>query len=62
MAPENQLLSSWREELRQQANQGSGREELEGGGEEQEGEIELLMQQEDRCDQINSRYLWPNIG
>ena len=62
MAPENELLSSWREELRQQANQGSGREELEGGGEEQEGEIELLMQQEDRCDQINSRYLWPNIG
>ena len=63
MAPENELLSSWREELRQQANQGStaGREEeLEGGGEEQE--IELLMQQEDRCDQINSRYLWPNIG
>ena len=62
MAPENELLSSWREELCQQANQGSGREELEGGGEEQEGEIELLMQQEDRCDQINSRYLWPNIG
>ena len=62
MAPENELLSSWREELRQQASQGSGREELEGGGEEQEGEIELLMQQEDRCDQINSRYLWPNIG
>ena len=60
MAPENELLSSWREELRQQASQGSGREELEGGGEEQE--IELLMQQEDRCDQINSRYLWPNIG
>ena len=54
MAPENELLSSWREELRQQASQGSGREELEGGGEEQEGEIELLMQQEDRCDQINS--------
>ena len=42
MAPENELLSSWREELRQQANQGSGREELEGGGEEQEGEIEML--------------------
>ena len=62
MAPENELLSSWREELRQQASQGSGREELEGGGEEQEGDIELLMQQEDRCDQINSRYLWPNIG
>ena len=62
MAPENELLSSWREELCQQASQGSGREELEGGGEEQEGEIELLMQQEDRCDQINSRYLWPNIG
>ena len=62
MAPENELLSSWREELRQQASQGPGREELEGGGEEQEGEIELLMQQEDRCDQINSRYLWPNIG
>ena len=63
MAPENELLSSWRGELRQQASQGSGREEeLEGGGEEQEGEIELLMQQEDRCDQINSRYLWPNIG
>ena len=59
MAPENVLL---REELRQQASQGSGREELEGGGEEQEGEIEFLMQQEDRCDQINSRYLWPNIG
>ena len=37
MAPENELLSSWREELRQQASQGSGRgEELEGGGEEQE--------------------------
>ena len=62
MTPENELLSSWREELLQQASQGSGREELEGGGEEQEGEIELLMQQEDRCDQINSRYLWPNIG
>ena len=62
MAPENELLGSRREELRQQASQGSGREELEGGGEEQEGEIELLMQQEDRCDQINSRYLWPNIG
>ena len=62
MAPENELLSSWRGELRQQASQGSGREELEGGGEEQEGEIELLMQQEDRCDQINSRYLRPNIG
>ena len=62
VAPENELLSSWRGELRQQASQGSGREELEGGGEEQEGEIELLMQQEDRCDQINSRYLWPNIG
>ena len=43
MAPENELLSSWREELRQQASQGSGREEeLEGGGEEQEGEIEML--------------------
>ena len=43
MAPENKLLSSWREELRQQASQGSGRkEELEGGGEEQEGEIEML--------------------
>ena len=42
MAPENELLRSWREELRQQASQGSGREELEGGGEEQEGEIEML--------------------
>ena len=45
MAPENELLSSWREELRQQTSQGStaGREEeLEGGGEEQEGEIEML--------------------
>ena len=42
MAPVNELLSSWREELRQQASQGSGREELEGGGEEQEGEIEML--------------------
>ena len=42
MAPENELLSSWREELHQQASQGSGREELEGGGEEQEGEIEML--------------------
>ena len=43
MAPENELLSSWREELLQQASQGSGREEeLEGGGEEQEGEIEML--------------------
>ena len=45
VAPENELLSSWREELRQQASQGStaGREEeLEGGGEEQEGEIEML--------------------
>ena len=42
MAPENELLSSWREELRQQASQGPGREELEGGGEEQEGEIEML--------------------
>ena len=43
MAPENELLSSWREELRQQASQGSVREEeLEGGGEEQEGEIEML--------------------
>ena len=42
MAPENELLSSWREELCQQASQGSGREELEGGGEEQEGEIEML--------------------
>ena len=42
MAPENELLSSWREELRQQANQDSGREELEGGGEEQEGENEML--------------------
>ena len=42
MAPENELLSSWRGELRQQANQGSGREELEGGGEEQEREIEML--------------------
>ena len=42
MAPENELLSSWRGELRQQASQGSGREELEGGGEEQEGEIEML--------------------
>ena len=45
MAPENDLLRSWREELRQQASQGStaGREEeLEGGGEEQEGEIEML--------------------
>ena len=65
VAPENELLSSWGEELCQQTSQGStaGREEeLEGGGEEQEGEIELLMQQEDRCDQINSRYLWPNIG
>ena len=62
MAPENELLSSWRGELRQQASQGSGREELEGGGKEQEGEIELLMQQEDRCDQINSRYIWPIIG
>ena len=41
MAPENELLSSWREELRQQASQGSGKEELEGGG-EQEGEIEIL--------------------
>ena len=30
------------EELRQQASQGSVREELEGGGEEQEGEIEML--------------------
>ena len=39
MAPENELLSPWREELRQQANQGSGIEELEGGGEEQEGEM-----------------------
>ena len=39
MAPENELLSSWREELHQQASQGSGREELEGGGEEQEGEM-----------------------
>ena len=42
MAPENEMLSSWREELRQQANQGSGREELGGGGEEREGEIEML--------------------
>ena len=42
MAPENELLSSWREELRQQVSQGSGREELEGGGAEQEGEIEML--------------------
>ena len=42
MAPENELLSSYKEELRQQASQGSGREELEGGGEEQEGEIEML--------------------
>ena len=43
MAPENELLSSWREELRQQASQGSGREEeLEGGGEELEGGIEML--------------------
>ena len=41
MAPENELLSSWREELRQQASQCSGKEELEGGG-EQEGEIEIL--------------------
>ena len=41
MAPENELLSSWRGELRQQASQGSGREELEGGGEEQEGKIEM---------------------
>ena len=44
VAPENELLSSWREELRQQTSQGStaGREEeLEGGGEEQEGEIEM---------------------
>ena len=30
------------EELRQQASQGPGREALEGGGEEQEGEIEML--------------------
>ena len=45
MAPENELLSSWREELCQQASQGStaGREEeLEGGGEEQERETEML--------------------
>ena len=45
MAPENELLSSWRGELRQQASQGStaGREEeLEGGGEEQERETEML--------------------
>ena len=42
MAPVNELLSSWREELHQQASQGSWREELEGGGEEQEGEIEML--------------------
>ena len=43
MAPENELLSSWREELLQQASQGSGREEeLEGGGEELEGGIEML--------------------
>ena len=45
MAPENELLSPWREELRQQANQGStaGREEeLEGGGEEQERETEMF--------------------
>ena len=45
MAPENELLSPWREELRQQANQGStaGREEeLEGGGKEQERETEMF--------------------
>ena len=45
MAPENELLSSWREELCQQASQGltAGREEeLEGEGEEQEGENEML--------------------
>ena len=42
MAPENELLSSWREELRQQASQGPGGKELEGGGEEQEGKIEML--------------------
>ena len=45
VAPENELLSPWREELRQQANQGStaGREEeLEGGGEEQERETEMF--------------------
>ena len=50
MAPENKLLSSWREELRQQASQGStaGREEeLEGGGEEQDGENEMLDQNSD---------------
>ena len=34
MAPENELLSSWREELRQQASQGPGREELEEEGED----------------------------
>ena len=42
MAPENELLSSWRGELRQQASQGSGREELEGGGEEQKRETKML--------------------
>ena len=45
MAPENELLSPWREELCQQANQGStaGREEeLECGGEEQERETEMF--------------------
>ena len=50
MAPENELLSPWREELRQQANQGStaGREEeLEGGGKEQERETEMFDENSD---------------
>ena len=49
MAPENELLSPWREELRQQANQGStaGREELEGGGKEQERETEIFDENSD---------------
>ena len=42
MAPENELLSPWREELCQQASQGSGREKLECGEEEQEGKIDMV--------------------